>query len=215
MARRKRPGPVVKALAAVLLLGIGGAVLWAGPRTGRSEPAGGQVVFLGDSITEFCDLAVYYPGLDAVNEGIAGDTTEGMLGRLERVIAAQPAIVVVHGGINDLLSGYEGEHIVENLWAIVRTIHERLPGAGVVVQSLYPIGEGEDLYFTERIRAVNERLAGAAKELDYRYADVFPALQTEDGRLDGRYSDDGLHPNAAGYQAACPVVRQALEKAGR
>lgn len=203
-----------KALAAAALLGIGGALLWAGPRAGRPEAAG-RVVFLGDSITEYCDLAAYYPGLDAVNQGIAGDTTGGMLERLEWIVAAEPRIVVVHGGVNDLLSGYESDQIVENLRAIVRGIHERLPKARVVVQSVYPVGEGEGLYFTTRIQDINARLERLADELDYRYADVYSALQTADGRLDARYSDDGLHPNDAGYQAACPIVLAALESAAR
>lgn len=209
---KRRELAVVKILAAAALLGIGGALLWAGPRAGRTQPLG-EVVFLGDSITEYCDLAVYYPDLEAVNEGIAGDTTGGMLGRLEQVYAAGPSFVVVHGGINDLLSGYSADQIVDNLRAIVQNIRERLPDARIVLQSLYPIAEGEDLYFTGQIRAINARLEQLAGETSCRYADVFSALQTADGRLDSRYSDDGLHPNAAGYEAACPVVREALDKA--
>lgn len=214
MERGRRGRAAAKVLAAAALLGIAGALLWAGPRAGRPEAAG-QVVFLGDSITEYCDLAAYYPGLNAVNQGVAGDTTGGMLERLEQVYAVGPRTVVIQGGVNDLLSGYEVEQVVENLRAIVQSVHERLPGARVVVQSVYPVGEGEGLYFTRRIQDVNARLAAMAEELDYRYADVYAALQTEDGRLDGRCSDDGLHPNDAGYQAACPVVLAALERAGR
>lgn len=213
MEREKRRRSIVsKALAAAALLSVGGALAWAGFGGGRpAEP--GRVVFLGDSITEYCDLAAYYPGLDAVNQGIAGDTTDGMLQRLEQVYAAAPQAVVVHGGVNDLLSGLDGEHVLDNLRAIVQAIHERLPKAKVVVQSLYPVGEGEGLYFTRRIRQINAQLEERAKELDYRYANVYDALCTADGRLDGRYSDDGLHPNAEGYRAACPVVRAAVEKA--
>lgn len=215
MERKKRRGlAAVKVLAAVALLGLGGMLVWAGPRMGRTA-ALGQVVFLGDSITEYCDLRAYYPDLDAVNQGVAGDTTAGMLERLEQVYAAEPGYVVVHGGVNDLLAGGESEQVAENLCAIVQNIHERLPRARVVVQSLYPVGEGEGLYFTRRIQDVNLRLKSLAKELDFGYADVYSALRTSDGRLDGRYSDDGLHPNAAGYQAACPIVRAALEKAAR
>lgn len=209
---KRRRGVVSKALAAAALLSIGGALVWAG--FGADSPAEtGRVVFLGDSITEYCDLAAYYPGLDAVNQGIAGDTTDGMLRRLDQVYAAAPQVVVVHGGINDLLSGFDGGHVLDNLSAIVRAVHERLPEAKVVVQSLYPVGEGEGLYFTRRIRAVNARLEELAEELDYRYANVYDALCTADGRLDGRYSDDGLHPNAEGYRTACPVVRAAVEEA--
>ena len=205
----RRKYTAAKCLAAAALLGIGWMLFRDGPGAGRERRVG-TTVFLGDSITEFCDLAAYYPGLDAVNEGISGDTTGGMLERLERVYADAPKAVVILGGINDILSGGEDGQVVENLSAIVRNIHERLPGAKIAVQSVYPIAEGEDLYFTGRIQAVNARLEALAEELDFRYIDVFSVTRTEDGRLNGAYSDDGLHPNSAGYQAACPVVREAI-----
>ncbi len=214
MERKRWGGVAAKVLAAAALLGFGGVLAWAGFGAGRPAQVG-EVVFLGDSITEYCDLAACYPGMSTVNLGIAGDTTGGMLRRLEQVYAAGPRVVVVHGGINDLLSGSDGGQILENLSAIVQSVHESLPEARVVVQSLYPIGEGEDLYFTGQIRDINARLEARAAELDYRYADVYDALCTADGRLDGRYSDDGLHPNGAGYLAACPVVRAAVEKAAK
>lgn len=212
MGKRRRGLTAAKCLAAVTLAGIGGLLFWESSRPARPVPEG-AVVFLGDSITEFCDLPACYPGLETVNQGIAGDTTAGMLDRLDRVYAAQPEIVVVHGGINDILLGWGGDEVKENLRRIVQSIHEELPRTKVVVQSVYPVAEGEELYFTGVIREVNACLETWAKELNYQYADVFPALQAEDGRLDGRYSDDGLHPNAAGYAAAAPVVRRAIERA--
>lgn len=212
MERKRWGGVAAKALAAAALLGIGGVLAWAGFGAGRPVQMG-EVVFFGDSITEYCDLAAYYPGLDTVNQGIAGDTTDGMLRRLEQVYAAGPQIVVILGGVNDILSGYDAEHVLNNLSAIVRSIHERLPQARVVVQSIYPVAEGDDLCFTRQIRDVNARLEEQAAELDYRYTNVYDVLCTEDGRLDRLYSDDGLHPNDAGYRIACPLVRAAVEKA--
>ncbi len=51
----------------------------------------GKVIFLGDSITEMCNLDKYYPTLGAVNRGISGDSTQGMLDRLEsNVISISP-----------------------------------------------------------------------------------------------------------------------------
>ena len=206
----------VKVLAAAALVGIGAAVFRAGPRAGRVPGTdGATVVFFGDSITEYCDLQAYYPDLHTVNEGVAGDTTAGMLARLERVYEAEPAFVVVLGGINDLLSGYGAGQVTDNLRAIVEKLHDDLPKARVVVQSVYPIADGEDLYFTGLICAVNAALRAMAGEMGYTYADVYAALQTADGRLDGRYSDDGLHPNDAGYEAACPVVRAAIDSAAK
>ena len=66
------------------------------------DPKGG-VVFFGDSLTEFCDLDKFYPDLNAINRGIAGDTTSGMLERVRsNVVKLDPSVVVFLGGANDL-----------------------------------------------------------------------------------------------------------------
>ncbi|MFN5959977.1 MAG: GDSL-type esterase/lipase family protein, partial [Verrucomicrobiota bacterium] len=64
----------------------------------RLEADRGAVVFLGDSITQGWgdDFGGSFPGMKAANRGISGDTTRGMLHRLEHdVLALQPAAVVL------------------------------------------------------------------------------------------------------------------------
>ena len=43
-------------------------------RMGNKFEKKGGVVFVGDSITDFCNLDAYYPKFNAVNRGISGDT---------------------------------------------------------------------------------------------------------------------------------------------
>lgn len=175
----------------------------------------GTVVFLGDSITDFCDLGRYYPGLHAFNEGISGETTGQILGRMERsVYEREPDVVVLLAGINDLFFGYDQTQVQENLLAIVQGIHQRLPDTVVLVQSLYPVGPDLDPAgtITRRIQAVNDGLEQSAGQYGYRYVDVFGALTAEDGYLDPAYSDDELHPNDAGYRAVRPVLTRALNR---
>ena len=70
----------------------------------------GGVVFVGDSITDFCNLDTYYPGLNAVNRGISGDTVEGIRGRLEEsVFGLSPSVVVLLGGANNFAEGYDDD----------------------------------------------------------------------------------------------------------
>lgn len=173
----------------------------------------GTAVFLGDSITDYCDLGSYYPGLNAVNAGVAGDTTDWMLDRLEdSVLTYEPDILVLLGGINDLLRGSDDEQIVANLMTIVDTVRERVPKVQILVQSIYPIGDEDNLYWTGRIRAINSRLESLAKEHHYSYVNLFDPLSESDGRLGPRYSYDGLHPNEAGYSVVSPILTAALEE---
>ena len=212
-------GRVALVLLGALMAAVG--LLWGSRELPHRPPAvsdwtdwDGTVVFLGDSITDFCQLDRYYPGLNAVNQGISGDTTGGMLERVDAdVCAREPQAVVFLGGINDIFMGVEDEAIVSNIRAIVDRIHAALPDTQIIVQSVYPVEEFGSLALTGHVQAVNERLRAQAKEGGYAYADVYSVLAGSDGRLTHGLADDGLHPNDAGYTAAQPVVAQAIKEA--
>lgn len=223
--RRGKGKRAALALGCLLVLGL--AVSSASVLLRRQPPVSyrpqweewdGTAVFLGDSITDFCDLRLYYPGLNAVNEGISGQTTWDILERMESsVYAREPELVVVLAGVNDLFLGYGEQDVVNDLCAIAGGIHQRLPETAVLVQSVYPVGEGLDMdrTLTGSIQTVNARLEQLAEQYGFRYVDVYTALRTEEGWLDPAYADDGLHPNDAGYRAAQPVLTQALDQAIR
>lgn len=66
------------------------------------------VVFLGDSITQAANDNFFglFPGLKIANRGISGDTTRGMLLRLEHdVLSLDPKAIVMLMGTNDLEEG--------------------------------------------------------------------------------------------------------------
>ena len=64
----------------------------------------GQIVFIGDSITDLCPLDDYYSDLQLAtyNRGIGGDTTAGVLKRLDvSALQINPSKVVLLIGAND------------------------------------------------------------------------------------------------------------------
>ena len=178
----------------------------------------GGIVFVGDSITDFCNLDTYYPGLKAVNRGISGDTIEGILGRLdESIFALEPSIVVLLGGANNFAEGYDDveTHIVDTYRSILTQISARLPQAKVIVQSVYPVS---DVSFHNRykfghghIAAINQKLEALTKSLGYNYADVFSVIRTGDEEFDKKYTDDGLHPNKNGYAVISEYLRPIID----
>ena len=181
----------------------------------------GHVVFVGDSITDGCDLAKYYPDLDAYNRGIAGDTTDGVLHRMNiSIFDLQPSVVVLLIGTNDYERCYDptNKHILANYRAILEQIHTKAPNTKVIAQSVYPIA---DVNFHDHyrrghgnIKALNEGIAALCAEFGYTFADVFPLLEESDECMDMHYSEDGLHPNDAGYQVISayltPLILAAL-----
>ena len=86
------------------------------------------VVFLGDSITQLWgdDLGGSFPGMKVANRGISGDTTRGVLIRLdEDVVRLHPSAVVLLIGTNDLEEHGYPEHAAENLRLIISALEQK------------------------------------------------------------------------------------------
>ena len=174
----------------------------------------GGVVFVGDSITDFCNLDTYYPELKAVNRGISGDTIEGILGRMdESIFELQPSLVVLLGGANNFQEGYDDVEtfIIDTYRSILSQIKSRLPDTKVLVQSVYPVS---DISFHNRysyghghIESINKKLKELTESLGYNYADVYSVITSGNEEFDKQYSDDGLHPNKKGFEVISAYLR--------
>lgn len=60
------------------------------------------VVFLGNSLTQYCELAEFFPNVRVKNRGVHDDLTENVLSRLSSVIAARPKKIFIELGANDV-----------------------------------------------------------------------------------------------------------------
>ena len=87
--------------------------------------SGADVVFLGDSLTDGCDLEKYYPEYSSVNRGISGDTTDGLLNRLKvSACDVDPKAVVLLIGVNDISSGVKPNELSDNYEKIITGLKE-------------------------------------------------------------------------------------------
>ena len=104
----------------------------------RATADAGAVVFLGDSITQgWGEPGKYFPKYRCANRGISGDTTRGILYRLqEDVLALHPAAVVLLIGTNDIGIGADPADVAANIQAILAALkgrerenaRDRMPG---------------------------------------------------------------------------------------
>lgn len=181
-----------------------------------------RVVFLGDSITDGWRLAESFPGKPYVNRGISGQTTSQMLVRMfPDVINLKPATLVVLAGTNDIArnTGPQTlEMIGQNLQAITELA--QLHGIKVVLCSLLPVSDYTPRKQTERrppadILKLNAWIKEYAARANAVYADYYSASVDEKGFLKEGTSNDGLHPNAKGYQLMVPVVEAAIAQSRR
>jgi lysophospholipase L1-like esterase len=183
-----------------------------------------RVVFLGDSITDYWKLGDYFPGKPYVvfNRGIDGQSTPQMLVRFRQdVIDLHPNALVVLAGTNDV-AGVTGATRNEDIEANYASMAElaRLHHIGVVFASLLPVNNYTDdaresfaLRPRERILALNTWLKEYCAKNGLVSLDYFSAMVDDKGMLKRELSDEGLHPNAAGYKVMTPLAEKAIARA--
>jgi acyl-CoA thioesterase I len=181
-----------------------------------------RVVFFGDSITDIWKLSDYFPGKPYINRGIGGQTTPQMLVRLrEDVIDLKPKVVVILAGTNDI-AGNTGPMTLPQIEANYSTLAElaRLHGICLVFSSVLPVNNytprAQDFFAQrspDKILELNRWLKAYCAANGYIYLDYFSALVDDKGMLKKDLTEDGLHPNAAGYKIMAPLAEDAIEKA--
>lgn len=180
-----------------------------------------RVVFMGDSITDNWGrkYGKFFPGKNYVNRGIGGQTTPQMLLRFRPdVIALKPKVVVILGGTNDI-AGNTGPETLEEIEGYLTSMAElaKVNGISVVLSSVMPVCDYIRDQTTKRppdkILALNAWMKDYADKNGLVYLDYFPALQDDKHMLKKEYTDDGLHPNDAGYAAIEPEAERAIQKA--
>lgn len=181
-----------------------------------------QVVFFGDSITDGWDLAQSFPGKNYLNRGIGGQTTAQMLVRFRQdVLNLRPQVVVLLAGTNDI-AGNTGPvsnlDIEENIMTLTELATQH--GIQVVISSVLPVHDANpdssDLYAQRpqaRIVALNRWLKGWCAAQGLVWLDYASAMTDASGKLIAAYADDGLHPNADGYQVMIPLAENAIRTA--
>ncbi|BDZ50989.1 hypothetical protein GCM10025867_32300 [Frondihabitans sucicola] len=142
-----------------------------------------------------------------MNLGVGGDTTADVQARLDAVVQADPDSIVLLIGTNDFTSKRSVEQVVRAVETILVDLRRLLPGVRLLLQSITP----RTPEFSDRVQDANRHLRQFAATVRAQYLDLWPALADGD-ELKGDYSDDGLHLNAAGYEAWLGELRPGLER---
>lgn len=169
-----------------------------------AQKAGQQraLVFLGDSITQGWgdDFRGKFPGVKVANRGISGDTSRGLLARLDAdVLTLNPQGIVLLIGTNDIGLGVPPEGIAANVKLLLTKIGSHNPNIPVIVCQVLP-SSSEKERPADKIRQLNRLLAEAAsgnKQVTVLDTYVLFANAAGDAKLEE--FPDLLHPNEAGY----------------
>lgn len=184
------------------------------------------ILALGDSLTEGLGVPeneaypaqlqaalqqAGYVNAKVINSGLSGETSTGLVNRLDWVLKTKPDITILTTGANDAMRGIEVTTIENNL----RTAIERLQSEGSVVvlggMQIYD-NLGDD--YVKAFSAIYPKLA---KEYDVAFIPFF--LEGVGGVAELNQSDV-IHPTAEGYTkivnnnvlpVLTPVIEEVIE----
>lgn len=183
-----------------------------------------KVVFIGDSISwiwdapdrlEWADLLrAHLPNY--VDAGISGNQTDQMLARFDTdVLASNPNVVVILGGINDIKnSEVDPATVASNLFAMVQKADSAgdkvIVGTVLAADSDYFPIDAQRLEVNAQVDALNKLIVAGASSYGYTVADYHTPMLGADGTADQSKLIDGLHPNDAGYVVMWEVLKPLL-----
>lgn len=201
---------------------------WAGLRRYRDandaltvRPA---VVLMGNSITDFWPNhhPDFFQSHNLVGRGISGQVSAQMLCRFQQdVIALRPKAVVILCGTNDIACN-NGLVSVSGILQNIRSMVQ-ISKANKIRPILCTVPPCSSFYWhpeipSDRIPQLNEGIRELARKEHIALVDYYDVLAMRDQHghllniLPTEFSEDGVHPNAAGYTAMERVLLPAIRK---
>jgi lysophospholipase L1-like esterase len=190
-----------------------------------------DLLFVGDSITDWFSnprgqnpatgIEVWnasFGSMRPANFGIAGDTTDGVLWRMQNgeLEGFKAKLIVLMLGTNNINRNPVDE-IVDGDRLIVEEFKKRQPQAKVLVLGVFPRNgrqPEQTAGLRDTIKDINSKLAKLADNKQVFYMDIGDKFLAADGTLTQEVMPDGLHPSAKGYQiwadAILPQVKNLM-----
>ena len=187
----------------------------------KSDPGYEVIVAAGDSLTAGFGVAEEesYPaqlekrlqaaglGYRVINAGASGETSSGLLSRLNWLLTLNPAIVILGTGANDGLRGIDPALTKSNIREIIRLLKgKKIPVILLGMRMVRNLGP-------EYITAFDRIYPELAKESGVLFMPFFLEGVATDPALN---SSDGIHPNSEGYRIVVnnlyPYVLRAIAR---
>jgi len=191
-----------------------------------------DLLFVGDSITDWffygrganpatggAVWAANFAPLKAANMAIAGDTTQGVLWRMQNgeLEGFKAKLIVLMLGTNNTASNPVGQ-IIDGDRLIVEEFKKQQPQAKVLVLGVFPRNNArapeQTPVMNAIINAVNTGLAQLADNKQVFYMDIGDKFLVN-GVVPADVMADGLHSTAKGYQiwadAILPRVKELMK----
>lgn len=172
-----------------------------------------DIVFIGNSITDAGEWFELLNNPNIKNRGISGDRTVGVLDRLDAIVSGKPRKIFLMIGINDLSHGTSIDTIAKNTALILDEIRLKSPKTKIYLQSVLPVSDEKKMFGGHTARAkdiapLNMMLKTIADDKSITFIDLYPQfVNPETGKMNLKYSNDGLHLLGAGYKLWAEIVK--------
>ena len=158
-----------------------------------------QIVFLGNSITEGGkDWNEKFGVVGISNRGISGDSTDGVIARLNEIIHFSPKAIFLLIGINDIYNELtpSTDYVANNILKIIKRINQELPETKIFLQTILPV---EKEVYKDKIIAVNGMIKTFVSKSKFEIIDLYSIFVNKEGIMKKELSYDGVHLNDKGY----------------
>lgn len=175
----------------------------------------GSIVFIGDSMFKNYPINDYFSNTNLVNRGIAGDTAEKVLKRLDQIIKIKPSVVIINAGTNDIVrTNQTVDQIVRSILKIKFQLEDNLPGVKVYILTLQPVLRDHEITIKEYMKHRNNDIIDSINEeleVFTSLVDTSSDLKDSNNNLKLSYTTDGLHLTKEGYSVFSQVLAREIE----
>jgi lysophospholipase L1-like esterase len=161
-------------------------------------------VMLGDSITDEGQWDELLDNSHVQNRGISGDTTDGVLERLDSINKSIKQVFIMIG-VNDIMRGKEVDEVYSNYLKIIKSFQEKK--IKVYIQSTLFIGERRAENFNPKIEDLDKRLEKYASENNITFINLNPIL-APNKMLKKEFTFDDLHLNGSAYKLWAEEIKK-------
>jgi lysophospholipase L1-like esterase len=181
----------------IVVVGLGDSITAGNP---GYDPDPARQPFEGDDLESqyLYWAALADPSIEFRNHGVGGERTDQIRARFPAA-AAGADVLVVQGGINDIVRGRPVEAAAADIRELVRL--GKGHGLGVVVADVLPWNRGwPDA--EPQVRALNELIRSLAAAEGVKALPFHDTLEDPDrpGRMREEWTADGNHPSVVGYR---------------
>lgn len=166
-----------------------------------------DILFIGHSLIEFFDWRRRFPAHNAANLGVAGETVEGLLSRVDKIIRdyrVADLVFIMTGANNITMEDYD---FIGPYGRIIEKLSVAYPRAGIFVHSVLPIIL--EWVTDEAVQKVNRSIRRLTRKTGVAFLDIHGLFIDHRGDPVKEYFlEDGVHLSEKGYA----VWSETLEK---